>query len=735
MAVKNPVQTGKYTKFLMYLIVVVLINIAGVTLFFRMDLTSDKVYSLSKASSNVVATLSEPLTVKVFFNSNLPAPYNNIERYLHDLLEEYSMAGGKYFNYQFYRMSGEENEESAGNRQVAENYGISPVQIQNIEQDEVKFQKAYMGLALIHGDIIESIPTITSTDGLEYKITTSIRKMNNKISALLRLKDKISVKLFLSSSLKIVGPYMNISGLVALPDQIEATVQRLNNKNFNKLEFSYHDPSADLTAGEEAEKQGLLSLNWDEFKDRRGRTVAADKGIAGLIVQHGEQKENIELIEVIRLPIFGTQYQMADLEEIEQSIAETVELVININEKIGYLADHGTHSIESLPPMFGQPQQQESLSNLNTLLSEGYSIKQVNLKEEGIPDGISTLVVAGPNEQFSEYELYQIDQFLMKGNSLALFMDSFKEVKPQSQQSMVPQFQRSYWMPVDTGLEKLLTHYGLNIKKSIVLDKNSFKQRMPSQLGGGERTIYFAPIIKSEMINKDAAYLNNIKGLVMLSASPVEADTQKTGGDALRATRLFSSSDESWEMTGRINLDPRAIQPPAGDDKFGSMPMAYMLEGSFASYFEGKAIPEKEEKAADTAATGGEDSPSESTVSGVDMSEIKSRDVIIDRSKKARIFLLGTSEVLKNNVVDDEGKTPNSQFVLNIIDYLNGREEIASMRSKTQRFNPLQEIAPAARTAIKTANIGGIPILVIAAGIVVWARRSARKRTIQKIFS
>ena len=56
-------NTGKFSKFIIYFIVVVLLNIAGITLFFRMDLTSNRVYSLSAASRNVVATLSEPLTV------------------------------------------------------------------------------------------------------------------------------------------------------------------------------------------------------------------------------------------------------------------------------------------------------------------------------------------------------------------------------------------------------------------------------------------------------------------------------------------------------------------------------------------------------------------------------------------------------------------------------------------------------------------------------------------------
>jgi ABC-type uncharacterized transport system involved in gliding motility auxiliary subunit len=731
---KRNVYTNRFYKFLIYCVVIVLINIAAVTLFFRLDLTSSKVYSLSEASRKVVATLSEPLTIKVFFNSNLPAPYNNIERYLHDLLEEYAIAGNRYFNYQFYTVSGEENEESAQNQELARNYGVRPVQIQAIEQDEVKFQNAYMGAVLIHGDIIESIPTITSTEGLEYQITSAIQKMNNKISALLRLKEKISVKLFLSSSLKVVGPYMNITGLARLPEQVEDIVNKLNGKTYGKLSFAYFDPSANHVDGEAAKRFNVIQLNWKEFRDRRGQVISADTGYAGIVVEHGDRFENIKLIEVFRLPLFGTQYQLADLNDLEKAIDETVENVIDINEEIGYLADHGTMSLGPAFSMPGQPRA-ASLASFNKLLSAHYSVKQVNLKDSTIPDGLSFMIIAGAKENFSEYELYQIDQFLMRGNNLALFMDSFNEVSPQGQQAMMNQFQRPYYMPINTGLEKLLNHYGLNLRQSIVLDENSYKQRMPRSSGGGQRIMYFAPIIKNELINKNADYLKNIKGLVMIKSSPVGVDEQKVKDHGLNAMKLFSSSERSWEMSERIDLNPMTIRPPADKSEFKSMALAYTIEGSFPSYFADKPIPEKAGEDNGQGAEGDDEKDRESREAGVDMSEIKSESVTVRQGKRARIFLIGTSEILKDNVIDAEGNTPNAQFVMNIIDYMNNREDIAVMRSKTQKFNPLQDISPAEKTTIKTANIAGLPILVIVAGSIVWFRRSARKRMIQKIFS
>jgi ABC-type uncharacterized transport system involved in gliding motility auxiliary subunit len=726
-------NTGRFVKFLIYLIVIILLNVAGITLFFRIDLTSNRVYSLSAASRAVVATLSEPLTVKVFFTSNLPAPDNSTERYLHDLLEEYAVEGEKYFNYQFYNVTGKESEELGRNQALAQSYGINPVQIQSLEHDEVKFKMAYMGMVLIHGDVIETIPIIRSTEGLEYQITSSIRKMNNKISALLRLKRPVEVKLFLSSSLRVVGPYMNITGISGLPEKIKETVDKLNAKNYGKLSFSHLDPGMSPDAAAEADNYNVLKLNWNEFTDRRGQTIPADSGYAGIVVEHGDEFEELKLIEVIRLPIFGTQYQLTELAALEKTIDETVENVININEEIGYLADHGTLPLGSgAPPMFGQSQG-DSLANLNTLISQGYSIKQVNLKEGGIPEGLSFMIIAGPKENFSDHELYQIDQFLMQGKTLALFLDAFHEVMPQGQQGMMQQFQRPFNIPITTGLEKLLAHYGVTVNKSIVLDESSFKQRVPRAFGGGERQIYFAPVIKNANINKDVEFLENIKGLVLLKSSPLTIDDTKIKSAGLDAVKLFSSSDRSWEMKGRIEFNPMLMSPPRGKDEFASMPLAYTVEGPFPSYFANKPVPEKKEEK-DEEETADRNTEAETKKEGIDMSAVVTEGATIRKGKPGRIFIIGTSVILQDNVIDEEGKTPNAQFVMNVIDYLNGKEDIAVMRSKTQQFNPLKEASPAVKTTIKTANIAGLPVLVVIAGVLVWFRRAARKRMIQRIF-
>jgi ABC-type uncharacterized transport system involved in gliding motility auxiliary subunit len=729
--------SGRLIKFLTYMVAVILVNIVGLTLFFRFDLTANKIYSISRASRSVVSTLSEPLTIKVFFTKNLPAPHNNTERYLQDLLAEYGNYANKYFNYRFYDVSAESGDispDAKENQELAKNYGIFPVQIQAIEKDEVKFQKAYMGMVLIHGDLIERIPTITQTDGLEYRLTTAIQKLNNKVSALINLEDKIEVKLLLSSSLEQVAPLLKLEKLANLPERIKKVVSDLNAKIYGKLTFQHLDPSREPVLLSEVKKHKILNLQWPNLPDKN---IEAGSGAIGLVMYHGTQSVSIPLLRVIRLPIIGTQYEMTDLDRMEEILESNIESLIDINEDIGVLADYGAVGISSAQPQNLMMQENmASASNLYDLLSQNYAVKQIKLKEETIPESIQCLIIAGPKETLSEYDLFQIDQHLMKGRSLAVFLDVFNEVMPQNQQGMRLSNQGPVYLPIESGLEKLLGHYGLRTGRSYVLDENCFKQKVPAQFGGGERPIYFAPLIQNKYITDDLAVIKDIKGMVAVKMSPLALVDERLKENDIKAFPLFSSSEKSWEMKGRINLNPMFINPPQSKEDMTSFPLAYLLEGAFTSYFKGKSLPEREAPAepekengadqADAAAKKDEQDPA--------LAKIKSQAAFIAEGKPGKIFLVGSSGMIMNNVINKDGRSPNDMFVLNLLDYLNDRADIAIMRSKEQRFNPLDEVGGATKTFVKSFNIMGLPVIVVVFGLLVWFRRRARKSRIELTF-
>ncbi len=718
-------NTSRLIRFVVYLIVVVLINIAGLSFFFRADLTTSKAYSLSNVSKNVVSTLSEPMTVNVFFTKNLPAPYNTVERYLRDLLDEYSLSGGKNFNFRFFDVTPEDeggSRKSIENRQAAQDYGLYPVQIQAIEKDEVKFRKAYMGLVIIHGDLMERIPTITSTEGLEYKITTSVMKLNNRVSALLKLKTPVEVKLYISPSMKEVAPLMGLKDLPQVTAQVKGIIEKLNRKMFDRLLFSQVEPEEKAEMDRLVKAYNLMYLSWPDIEDT---PVKAGQGVIGLVMELGGTSMVLPVIQVYRIPLFGTRYTYYKPEELEEMISQNISSLIGTNESIGFLADHGTLQTFAMPGTAAR----EPITNFDQLASQNYSLRQVRLAEAGIPKGLKSLVIAGPTENFTDHELFQIDQALMQGTSLALFIDRFREV-PMGQPGS-PYGQQSQFIPLDTGLEKLLDHYGVKVSNAIVLDEKCFRQRLPVEYGGGEQPVYFAPIIQAKNINTNLPWMENIKALLTVAMSPVEIDEKRITENRIAAVKLFSSSERSWEMRDTIMLNPMMIKPPVSDKDMRSRPLAYLLEGSFKSYFNGRPIPEKL-AGPEQAQEAGTDAAREGPAGSSRVSE--AGGFLAASARPGRIFLVGSSHMLMNNLLEGEGQNPNETFLMNMLDVLNDRQDIALMRSKTLTINPLDETPARVKMFIKSFNIAGVPSLVVGAGLIVWARRRLRKKRIEAMF-
>jgi ABC-type uncharacterized transport system involved in gliding motility auxiliary subunit len=365
----------------------------------------------------------------------------------------------------------------------------------------------------------------------------------------------------------------------------------------------------------------------------------------------------------------------------------------------------------------------------NDLLSDRYNIRQIALKDQNIPDGLNCLIIAKPTEPFSDYDLFQIDQALMKGTNIAFFGDAFNEIMPRGGMGM-PQY-----IPIDTGLEKLLAHYGISLTPAYVMDKAAYKHQ-PRE--GGEQVIYFAPMLREDTINNTPAFMHNIKGIIAMQASPLSLVTDNPAAGNVTATRLLSSSKESWLMQDNINLNPMFISPPESSGEMTSYDLAYLLEGTFTSYFKDKPIPEKETGDADVTESVENAEDTEKPVSAetdpADSPEVIAENRILETSRPAKIFILGCSQMLMDNMLDPEGRTTNATFILNAIDHLNGEDEIAALRSKQQTLNPLDTTTPMVRGVIKTLNIAGLPVLVFVFGLMVWGAGKARRRRIANQF-
>jgi len=174
----------------------VVLNILGLDLFGRLDLTRDGQFTLSDASVKTLEGLEDPVTIEAYFTEDLPPPYSSHARYVRDLLEEYFTHGGGNISYRFIdpvAAETEEDKEKKKNvqqdifgRSVREataieeelgSLGIPPIQLRVNEDDKLEVKRIYMGLAIHYGDETEVIPVVQETGALEYDLTTLIRKL------------------------------------------------------------------------------------------------------------------------------------------------------------------------------------------------------------------------------------------------------------------------------------------------------------------------------------------------------------------------------------------------------------------------------------------------------------------------------------------------------------------------------------------------------------------------------
>ncbi|MBN2443079.1 MAG: DUF4340 domain-containing protein, partial [Spirochaetales bacterium] len=234
-------------------------------------------------------------------------------------------------------------------------------------------------------------------------------------------------------------------------------------------------------------------------------------------------------------------------------------------------------------------------------------------------------------------------------------------------------------------------------------------------------------------------FMRNIKGLLMIQASPVNLYEETLKANNIKTNILFSSSKKSWKISENINLDnPTAIFPPGSPDQFQSYPLAVTLEGKFTSYFKGKPIPQKPKKEMD-------ESEKQTSESGfiTDEGVTDEINVIEQAQSPGRIFLVGTSEIIRDLILNYtppgslRDTSPNKILISNIIDYCNGKEDYAAMRSKLQLVNPLDETktTPFAKDFTQYFNLIGLPVIAIICGIIVLLVRMGRKKKILLLFN
>lgn len=670
------------SDFALFIVFLLLLNIVSYNSFFRLDLTEPKSYSLSKPSKQVVKNLQEPLTIRVFFDKNLPTPYNSVAQYVEDLLAEYDGVANKNFSVINMDLSKEES------LAMASDYGLSQIQIQEIKNNEVGFKQVYMGLVLSYGDSIETLDSITSTEGFEYKLTTKISKMISTADTLANLKqnEKINITLYFSPVLKNMG----ISGCNELEQIVETSFKEVNKQNKDRLDYKVVNPSESETI-EFVQKYGIQAI---QYKSENQQKVAA----LGLVVEYND---DFRVIPVqIERSLFG--YVVSGLETIGESINESLQSLMSNVQSIGYVTGHGELSL----------QDERQALNFNKMVSAHYQIEELNLVEKDIPMNMSCIVINGPKADFAEEELYKIDQFVMRGGNVMFFVDSLVE------QGGSP-YQAAEYVPNELNIDKLLNKYGVKRNYDYVMDTNCYST---SSSEYGKMNLYWAPIMQKDQLAKKSVITQNLGYLIFLQNGSLDISGAENNSN-LKSTVLVKSSPESWAQSERIMLNPIFMTPPEAGN-FASQNLAVMIEGKFDSAYTEKPKFETSDESAETTENQTQDK-----------NQLTTENHLASAKLPGKIFVTGSSYVTTYQILDGQDTSPISMFFLNVIDYLNGNEEVCTMRTKGLGINVLTIKSPALATIAKYFNQFGLVILVAVAGLIVVRSRAKRRKQIREKYN
>jgi gliding-associated putative ABC transporter substrate-binding component GldG len=353
--------------------------------------------------------------------------------------------------------------------------------------------------------------------------------------------------------------------------------------------------------------------------------------------------------------------------------------------------------------------------DLQQTLQKDYSLRIVDINRQSyIPDTFKVLLVVKPSLQFTEDEKFKIDQYVMRGGKLLLFIDDL--IAEQDSLRFKPEIVA---YDRNLNLTDLLFRYGVRINPSLLMDLQC--DFMPFVVGGDAQNPQYEflhwnyyPLFESKgnhTINKNTGL---IAGRFVNSL-----DTIKTPG--ISKTVLLSSSANSRVIStpALISLNENRNAPEDERFKQKDIPVALLLEGKFTSLFRNRASAAQIDSLA---------------AYGVPYRE---------SSVENKMIVVGDGDMVMNDFSPKDGPLPmglnfytigsqyeyqfaNRDFLQNCLEYLVNNPAIIQTRNKdiVLRLLDSQKVSEQ-KTTWQFINIALPVLLVILFG---WVYQQIRKR-------
>ncbi|MDR1256640.1 MAG: GldG family protein [Spirochaetaceae bacterium] len=323
----------------------------------------------------------------------------------------------------------------------------------------------------------------------------------------------------------------------------------------------------------------------------------------------------------------------------------------------------------------------------------GYKLRQIPvevLADEGIPDGLSEIVVIGGVDSLDEAALRPIDRYIQDGGKVAFLPENFTPSTTTGALEAVPL--------ADGGLLAMLRSYGVDVRPAFVLDKSCLTITYRSAGPGGAPLVRlvrypFWVSVTPDGGNPAHPVTSAFSGVDLFWPNPLGLSPV----DGVEAAPLLSSTADAWLMTRDFTISPDSapLLMREQQETAGAQVLAAALSGRFPPYFNGTVIP-----------------PATPPLDGAD-------------DRQSRIIVIGNNEFLNDEYLDSER---NLNFFLLAADWLANDDDIIGIRSRVSGTNRLDRIVDpqrkyAAQTAARTLNVVIIPAAVLVFAIVFALKR------------
>jgi len=173
--------------------IVIALNLLSGFFFTRFDLTSEKRYTLSETSKDLLENLDDVIYLKVYLDGELPAGFRRLRDRTREMLDEFRAYSNNNIEYEFINPSNQPDDKSRNDlyRQLAKQ-GLMPTNIQIKAEDGVEQKLIFPGAIMTYRGQETAMQLLksqmgaapeqmlnSSTEDLEYEITNAIRKMTS----------------------------------------------------------------------------------------------------------------------------------------------------------------------------------------------------------------------------------------------------------------------------------------------------------------------------------------------------------------------------------------------------------------------------------------------------------------------------------------------------------------------------------------------------------------------------